>query len=177
MEQKEIQSQQKQEAYKDKPTDYMNPQVREVFESQYRKERMLESKLDNEKQCYMCKGVSALMFTGGALFHAYRVQQLWKFYPFREKVFNLGAFFLLVGIAGLNMKAGYEIYMGKNMMIVEARPSLYDRLTGNVQLSPQQRQDYLEKLIKIEEEKEQMEKLHKKMLEEQQQPTGYVPRR
>jgi hypothetical protein len=133
--------------------------VRDAFESQYRKERMIESKLNNERQCYMCKGVSALLFTGGALFHAYRVQSLWKFFPLREKVFNLGAFGLLVGIAALNVKAGYEIYMGKNMMIVEARPSLYDRLTGNVQLTPQQRQEYLEKLIKIEEEKEEMAKL------------------
>jgi hypothetical protein len=54
------------------------------------------------------------------------------------------------------------------MMVVEARPSLYDRLTGNVQLSPKERYEYLEKLIKIEEEKEQMAKF----LEEKERQAG-----
>jgi hypothetical protein len=52
------------------------------------------------------------------------------------------------------------------MILIETRPSLYDRLTGNVQLSPRERQEYMEKLLKIEEEKEEMARLAKETQEQ-----------
>jgi len=49
---------------------------------------------------------------------------LWQFYPAREKVFNIMALGVLFGLSAANAYAGKEIYMGKNMMLVETRPSL-----------------------------------------------------
>lgn len=103
---------------------YLSPELREEFESAYRKEKLLNNKILNDKQCVMCKGVSALLFAGAGAFHGVRVYQLWKFYPAREKVFNLVALGVLFGFSAANAFAGKEIYMGKNMMSVETRPSL-----------------------------------------------------
>lgn len=79
----------------------------------------------------------------------------------REKLFNIGAVGVLFGIAALNANAGREMYQGQNMMVIETRPSILRRLTGQVELSPADRAAYLEKLIRIEEEKEQMQKVYK----------------
>jgi hypothetical protein len=92
----------------DKPdqpvTAYLTPKVREEFESTYRRERLLENKLATEKQCVLCKVISAALFLGAGLFHGYRVSTIWSLYPFREKVFNLAAvgFFGTVALANLN---------------------------------------------------------------------------
>lgn len=102
----------------------------------------------------MCKFVTGALFAAGGFFHAYRVKDLWKFYPAKEKLFNIVALGGIFALSALSFNAGYEIYMGKNMIPVEMRPSYLARLTGNVQLSPQQKYEYLEKLIKLEEEKE-----------------------
>lgn len=53
-----------------------------------------------------------MLFTGAGVFHGYRVINLWKFFPMKEKVFNAFGLVVLFGIAAANMRAGYEIYMG-----------------------------------------------------------------
>ncbi len=78
----------------------------------------------------MCKVVSGFAFTGLGLFHAYRVKNLWKFYPLKEKVFNVFGIFILGAIAAANFNAGYQIRMGQTMQLIEYRPSLLTRLTG-----------------------------------------------
>lgn len=47
------------------------------------------------------------------------------------------------------------------MLLIESRPSIWDRITGNITLSTEERSAYLEKLIKIEEEKEMVQKFYK----------------
>ena len=109
----------------------------------------------------MCKVVSGTAFAGAGIFHAYRVKNLWNFYPVREKVFNIFGLFLLAGISAANFNAAYQIRMGQTMQLIEYRPSLLSRLTGgasaingNLQnMNPKQRQEYLEYLIRLEEEK------------------------
>lgn len=96
----------------------------------------MENKIASDKQCYLCKFVTGMLFAGGGLFHAYRVANLWRYYPMKEKAFNLFGLAGIFALSALSFNAGYEIYMGKNMMLVEMRPSLLNRLTGNVQLSP-----------------------------------------
>jgi hypothetical protein len=55
---------------------------------------------------------------------------LWRAYPTREKIFNVAAITGLVGISGLNLNAGFEIYKGRNMIEqnIEFRPSIMRRL-------------------------------------------------
>lgn len=74
--------------------------------------------------------VSGLAFTGLGLFHAYRVKNLWRFYPLKEKIFNVFGILLVGGIAAANFNAGYQIRMGQTMQLIEYRPSLMTRLTG-----------------------------------------------
>ena len=96
----------------------------------------MANKIVNDRECYMCKGVSAALFTAGALFHGYRVKSIWPHLPGKERFFNVGAFLLLMAIAGANANAAVEIYGGKNFKQIESRPSILRRLTGNVELSP-----------------------------------------
>lgn len=84
----------------------------------------------SDQQCVLCKVVSGCAFGAFALFHAYRVKNLWKFYPIKEKVFNVFGIFFLGAIAAANFNAGYQIRMGQTMQLVEYRPSLMTRLTG-----------------------------------------------
>ncbi len=105
--------------------------------------------------------VSGTAFAGAAIFHGVRVKSLWNFYPVKEKVFNLFGLLFLAGISAANYNAAYQIKMGQTMQLIEYRPSLLSRLTGgaaaingNLQsMNPKQRQEYLEYLIKLEEEK------------------------
>ncbi len=85
-------------------TDSLTPEIKEEFESLYRRERMLEQKFATEKQCVVCKLVSAVLFAGAGVFHGYRISRIWSLYPMREKVFNVAAigFFGAVALANLN---------------------------------------------------------------------------
>ena len=112
------------------PDNYLPPSLKEEFESNYRKERLLNNKVASDQQCVLCKVVSGTAFGAFALFHAYRVKNLWRFYPMKEKVFNVFGIFFLVGIAAANFNAGYQIRMGQTMQLIEYRPSLMTRLTG-----------------------------------------------
>jgi hypothetical protein len=97
---------------------------------------MLTNKLLTDQQCVTCKVVSSLLFAGAGFFHGIRVNQLWRFYPLREKLFNVFALTFLFGVSLANANAAYWTYQGQSLRLLEpARPSLYDRLTGNVQLS------------------------------------------
>lgn len=60
----------------------------------------------------MCKLVSGTFFLIAGGLHGYRVSTIWKFYPMREKIFNIGAVGFLVAIAGLSYNAAYQTYMG-----------------------------------------------------------------
>lgn len=150
----------------DKPekpaTAYLTPTVREEFESAYRKERLMENKLATEKQCVLCKVVSAALFLGAGLFHGYRVSTIWSLYPLREKAFNLAAVGFFGAVAVANLNAAYNIHLGQTMQTIETRPSIYRRLTGQG-ITADDRIQYLEKLIKIEEEKEDLAKLAKQI--------------
>mmetsp|Transcript_31971 Transcript_31971/g.23634 ORF Transcript_31971/g.23634 Transcript_31971/m.23634 type:complete len:81 (-) Transcript_31971:177-419(-) len=77
------------------------------FESRYRKEQMLSQKLMNKKECVFCRFVSAMFFgvLGGA--QIARLQHTWKYYPRREKVFNILALTGVFALALLNLNAGY----------------------------------------------------------------------
>lgn len=114
------------------PQDYVTPRLLEEFESQYRKEQLLTNKITNDKQCVLCKAVSGTLFGGFAMFHAFRVKNLWSFYPAREKVFNLVALGLLLALSGASFNAAYEIHMGQTMQHIEMRPPIWRRLTGQM---------------------------------------------
>lgn len=141
--------------------DYLSPEIREKFDSMYRKERLMSNKIIYQKQCVLCKCVSGTFFAALGAFQAWRTKSLWSFYPPKEKAFNVFGALLLFAIAGANFNAGYQSYMGKSMQLVEMRPSLYQRLTGQVEMSPSERQKYLETLIKYEEEKAEVSQLLK----------------
>lgn len=94
------------------PDNYVTPRLLEEFESQYRKEKLLTNKIANDQQCVLCKLVSGTLFLGFGLFHAYRVKNLWSYYPGREKAFNLAALGVIFGLTALSYNAAYQIYMG-----------------------------------------------------------------
>jgi len=84
----------------------------------------MENKLLYDKQCFWCKFITGGLFVIGGTVHAARVASLWKFYPLKEKIFNVLAVGFIYGIGYLSFNAGYQIYMGKSMEIIEYRPSL-----------------------------------------------------
>ena len=94
------------------PDNYVTPRLLEEFESQYRKEKLMQNKLTNDRQCALCKIVSGTLFGGFGLFHAYRVVKLWSYYPLREKVFNVVALGVIFMLSSLSYNAGYQIHMG-----------------------------------------------------------------
>jgi hypothetical protein len=89
------------------PDNYLPQSLKEEYESNYRKERLLNNKVASDQQCVLCKVVSGCAFGAFALFHAYRVKNLWSFYPMKEKVFNIFGLFLIGGLAAANFNAGY----------------------------------------------------------------------
>lgn len=102
------------------------------LESMYRKEQMLAQKVVYEKQCIGCKIGAGLLFGGMAGFHAFRVTSIWKMFPLKEKVFNLFAVGLLGTFSAFNLTQAKHIWLGKEMQLVEYRPSVSERLTSGV---------------------------------------------
>ncbi|CDW91506.1 UNKNOWN [Stylonychia lemnae] len=137
----------------------LTPEFRKEFESRYRQEKLLENKLLFDKECYMCKFVTGGLFTLIGSINGVRVASLWKFFPLKEKIFNVLAISFIYGLSYLSFNAGYQIYMGKSMQMIEYRPSLSQRLIGTYNMiGSQSRQEYLEKQISYEEEKMALQK-------------------
>lgn len=117
----------------------------------------MTNKVLNEKECYMCKLISAGLFTGIAGFHFYRVKALWRKFPVKEKIFNTMAIGFLLGISLLNVNAAVQIVKGQRLMLDDVRPSLFRRLSG--ELSLKQKQELLDRQIELEEEKMKLLKM------------------
>ena len=64
-----------------------------------------------------------LLFTGVATFNAVRAQSLWAHMRTIDKLFNTGAISMIYFFAGASFYKGYEMYMGKQMNLIELRPS------------------------------------------------------
>lgn len=92
-------------------------------ESIRRMEEMYNKSIVVEKQCIFCKFGAGLFFSGYGVFHGARFYSLWKYYPIREKLFNIFATGFVFSLAFANFYAAYEIKMGKEMKLVELRPS------------------------------------------------------
>ena len=101
------------------PEGYVTPRLLEEFESHYRKEKLFQNKLNNDKQCALCKAVSGTLFGGFGLFHAYRMKNLWSFYPAKEKVFNLAALGVIFLLSSLSFNAAIQIHQGQTMQHIE----------------------------------------------------------
>ena len=107
--------------------------------------------------------MTGTLFGGFGFFHAYRMKNLWSFYPAKEKVFNLAALGAIFLLSSLSFNAAYQIHQGQTMQHIEMQPPIWRRLTGQIDyITPQDRQAYLEKMIKLEEERVQVEKMLKK---------------
>ncbi len=64
-----------------------------------------------------------LLFTGVGTFNAVRAQSLWSNMRRIDKGFNIGVISMIYVFAGMSFFKGYEIYMGKQMDLIELRPS------------------------------------------------------
>ena len=107
--------------------------------------------------------MSGALFGGFGAFHAYRMTTLWSFYPAKEKVFNLAALGVIFLLSSLSFTAAWQIHQGQTMQHITMQPPIWRRLTGQMDyVTPQDRQAYLEKMIKLEEEREQVVKMLKK---------------
>ena len=91
----------------------------------------MKNKILTEKSCLSCKVISGLIFFAFGSFQVFRVKNLWRYYPRREKVFNIFAIGLIYTISAANFNAAYQTYLGKTMQLIEMRPSIFRRLTGN----------------------------------------------
>jgi len=80
-----------------------------------------------EKQCIGCKLGAGTLFSAYGFYHALRFQQLWRHYRFSEKVFNVFATMFIFSLSFVNFYYAHEIYMGKEMKLVELRPSYTQR--------------------------------------------------
>jgi hypothetical protein len=67
----------------------------------------MTNKIMTEKECVYCKVGSGLVFLGFSAFHGFRMYNIWKFYPMKDKVFNLFALGVLLMISGANFNAAY----------------------------------------------------------------------
>ena len=90
-------------------------------------EKMYNKSVIVEKQCIGCKLGAGLLFLAYGSYHSSRFAQLWRHYRFGEKVFNVSAATLIYSLAFANFYAAYEIKMGKDLTIVELRPSYTQR--------------------------------------------------
>jgi len=134
--------------------DKLSPDLREEFEARYRQERMLENLLQNNYECSFCKLVSGSLFLVGATLFGVRTRLTWPFFGSKEKLFNLSAVGLLYMISFLNLRAAWQIHNGKNMVLIETRPSLSQRLMGAYHIiGGRERKQHLETMMKYEEEK------------------------
>eukprot|EP00347_Sterkiella_histriomuscorum_P015225 403357832 len=132
----------------------LSPELREEFESKFRKEQMMRNKIETQKSCTTCKLVSGSLFLGAGALHGYRVSTIWSFYPLREKFFNIFAVGILLGIAGLNYKAAADTYMGKSLQVpIEYRPSVGRRLSESFNILSGGSQKNIEQQLRMEEEK------------------------
>ena len=104
--------------------------MEEQLESMYRKEQMLNQKVVYEKQCVGCKIGAGFFFGGMATFHGARVFSIWKMFPLKEKCFNVFAIGLLGMFSAFSFMQAKPIWNGKNMQLVEYRPSVSERLSG-----------------------------------------------
>lgn len=90
----------------------LSPDLIKELDSLYRKERALNNKVLNDKQCLTCKIIGGVLFFGAGTIHAFRVLDLWPCYPRREKIFNILAVGFLYLISGANFNAAYQTYLG-----------------------------------------------------------------
>ena len=91
---------------------------------------MLKQKVVYEKQCVGCKVGAGLLFGGMAGFHGFRVVSIWKMFPLKEKIFNVFALGLLGAFSVFNFGQAKQIWMGKNMQLIEYRPSVSERMSS-----------------------------------------------
>lgn len=100
---------------------------REHEESLRRMELIYNKSVVVEKQCIGCKLACGFGFSAYGAYHAFRFSELWRHYRFGDKVFNVFATTFIFGLAAANFYAAYEIKMGKDLNIVELRPSYTQR--------------------------------------------------
>ena len=107
---------------------------------------MLARHVTYEKQCLMCKVVSGIGFTGFGAFNIWRASNAWRYMGFKDKVFNFFAIGVIFGIAAMNFNAGYQIHLGKNMELIELRPSYSARFYeayNYSQMNDEEKREYL----------------------------------
>ena len=87
-----------------------------------------------EKQCLGCKIGAGVLFTGFGAFHVARASSMWKYFKGTDKLFNVAAVSFVFLLAGLNYYKALEIYQGKQMELVELRPSYTQRFKTGLDL-------------------------------------------
>ena len=102
------------------------------------------------------------MFGGLAVFHGAMVRSLWSHYPARDKLFNIGVLGLMGFLSTSCFINSYQIYMGKQMELVEFRPSYSERFRTSFAIMNGGNLKDLEDEIRMEEEKEEVRNVIKK---------------
>ena len=119
--------------------------------------------------------MGGMLFTAFGSFNAARAYSLWPHMRATDKVFNIAACGFIYMLAGASFYKGYEIHMGKEMELVELRPSYSQKFREIYRISnmtSEEKQEYLRQQIQIEEEKEEV----RRMIEEQQSQKNMAKR-
>lgn len=90
---------------------------------------MFNQKVTYEKSCVVCKVGSGLFFSGFGAFHQARMKSIWSQFNTSQKLFNVSMLVVIYGFAFASFNAAYEIKMGKQMALVEMRPSYSSRIS------------------------------------------------
>lgn len=107
------------------------------MESRRRKEQLMNNKIVYAKSCIGCKIGAGVLFAGFGGFHAYRVITAWKFFPVKDRLFNVFAVSCIFLLSAANFNAAYETYLGKTLQLEEVRPNIFHRLLpSNPYLTP-----------------------------------------
>ena len=108
---------------------------------------MYEQHVTFEKQCLVCKLGAGALFVGFGGFHVARAHSMWRYFKASDKAFNVGAISFIFLLGGLNFYKAYEIYLGKQMDLVELRPSYTQRFRNSysfMMMTPEEKTKYLE---------------------------------
>ena len=122
---------------------------------------MLARHVTYEKECLLCKVVSGTAFGAFGAFNIWRASSVWSYMGIRDKAFNVVAISFVFMLSAMSYNYAYRIHMGQKMELIELRPSYTARFSESfrfMRMSPEEKQEYLEEQIKIEEEKAEVQR-------------------
>lgn len=106
----------------------MQPQIKELLESNTRKETMYNHRKVFEQTCISCKIGWGVIFGTVCAFNTVRTRQIWPHLNYLGKGFNV-ALVVLFGFSSITqLQLAYVFYLGRTMQLVKIDTETKDEL-------------------------------------------------